>query len=87
MVDLSQLKIAIFLKEFKTLIQTNGLYVVNRRYHQNALAELGLTRQDRENEILGLSAADYSDGPRTDRDRPGENLDIREKNFRPGGVY
>ncbi len=48
MVDLSQLKAAFFLKEFKMLVQESVLYAVNRRYHQNALAELGLTRQDRE---------------------------------------
>ncbi len=72
MVELTQLKAAFFLKEFKMLVQEAGLYAVNGRYHQNALAELGLTRQDREHEILGLSVEDYSDAPRTDRDRPGE---------------
>ncbi len=54
MVELSQLKAAFFLKEFKMLVQETGLYAVSRQYHQNALAELGLTRQDRENNEKNL---------------------------------
>ncbi len=54
MVELTQLKAAFFLKEFKMLVQEGGLYAVNRKYHQNALAELGLTRQNREKDEKNL---------------------------------
>lgn len=36
-----------------------------------ALAELGLTKQDRKNEILSLSVTDYCSGPEPDMDKPG----------------
>ena len=55
MVDLSQLRIALFLKEFKQLIQEGGLYIVNRADHQKSLASLGLTKegwQDRDTRTL-----------------------------------
>ena len=72
MVDLSQLKLALFLKEFKGLVQEKGLYVVDRSVHQNSLADLGLTKEDCKIEILGLSVTDYCQGPQPDHDRPGD---------------
>ncbi len=72
MVDLSQLKLALFLKEFKGLVQEGGLYVVDRRVHQKSLADLGLTKEDCKIEILGLSVTDYCQGPQPDHDRPGD---------------
>ena len=72
MVDLPQLKSALFLKEFKQLVQEGGLYVVNRFDHQKSLAELGLTKEACKIEILGLSVTDYCKGPQPDKDRPGD---------------
>jgi len=72
LVDLPQLKSALFLKEFKQLIQEGGLYVVNRLDHQNSLADLGLTREACKIEIFGLSVSDYCKGPQPDKDRPGD---------------
>lgn len=72
MVDLSQLKIAFFLKEFKQLVQEGGLYVVSRLEHQKSLVDLGLTKEACKVEILGLSVTDYCKGPQPDKDRPGD---------------
>ena len=72
MVDLPQLKSALFLKEFKQLVQEGGLYVVNRLDQQKSLAELGLTKEACKIEILGLSVTDYCKGPQPDKDRPGD---------------
>ena len=70
--DLKQLKTALFLKEFKQLIQEKGLYIVNRLDHQKSLADLGITKKDCKKEIIGLSVTDYCNGPQPDTDRPGE---------------
>ena len=72
MVDLPQLKSALFLKEFKQLVQEGGLYVVNRLDQQKSLAELGLTKEACKIEILGLSVTDYCKEPQPDNDRPGD---------------
>lgn len=72
MVEFSQWKVAVFLKEFKLLAQERRLYIVNRLEKQNSLADLGLTKEDREDEILGLSVTDYCRGPEPDKDMPGE---------------
>jgi DNA-directed RNA polymerase subunit N (RpoN/RPB10) len=72
LIELSQLNLALFLKEFKQLVQEGGLYVVNRLDHQKSLADLGLTRKACRIEILGLSVTDYCKGPQADKDRPGD---------------
>ncbi len=51
--DLKQLKTALFLKEFKQLIQKNGLYIVNRLDNQKSLADLGITKKDCKNDLKG----------------------------------
>ena len=61
-----------FLKEFKKIVAVRGLYVIPRRENINALAELGLTKKNRQDEIMTLSVADYCAGPEPDRDRPGK---------------
>lgn len=62
-----------FLKEFKKIAsQDRGLDVVPRRENINSLAELGLTKKNRTEEIMNLSVTDYCEGPLPDRDRPGE---------------
>jgi hypothetical protein len=70
--QLTQIPVALFLREFKELVQDNGLYVINRQENQQALADLGLTRQQREEIILSLTVEDYCSGPEPDRDQPGE---------------
>ncbi|MEA3428376.1 MAG: type II toxin-antitoxin system MqsR family toxin [Thermodesulfobacteriota bacterium] len=86
MVDLSQLKIAFFLKEFKQLVQEGGLYVVNRPEHQKSLVDLGLTKEACKVEILGLSVTDYCKGPQPDKDRPGD-IWVFGKEFAGREVY
>ena len=86
MVDLSQLKSALFLKKFKHLVQEAGLYIVNRIDHQKSLAELGLTKEACKIEILGLSVTDYCKGPQPDKDRPGD-IWVFGKDMVGGGEY
>ncbi len=61
-----------FLKEFKEIASTGrGIDVIPRKKNQDALAELGLTRKNRTEEIIALSLADYCSGPEPDQDKPG----------------
>jgi hypothetical protein len=62
-----------FLREFKH-IATNGrgIDIVDRVKNMQALARLGLTKRNCREEILSLSVEDYCDGPKPDKDRPGE---------------
>jgi hypothetical protein len=65
--------VAAFLKEFKRLAtKDKGIYIVNRKEHMNALIELGITEQNRKEEILSLSSENYCSGPEPDRDQTGE---------------
>jgi len=69
----AQSKVSTFLTEFKSIVtEGRGLDVVPRLVNRDALVKLGLTEAIRRAEILGLSVADYCDGPKEDRDRPGE---------------
>ena len=62
-----------FLKEFKQIVATGrGLDIIPRRETRDALAELGLTRKNCADEIMTLSVADYCEGPKPDKDRPGD---------------
>jgi len=62
-----------FLQEFKEIAtKGRGIDVIGRRKNMEALANLGLTKRNRKDEILSLSVKDYSNGPKPDRDRPGE---------------
>jgi len=61
-----------FLMELKEIIVNRGLDVIPRRENIDALAELGLTRKNRVDEILTLSVEDYCAGPEPDKDRLGE---------------
>jgi hypothetical protein len=61
-----------FLKEFKEIAVNQELYVIPRRENMDALAELGLTKQNRKEEILTLSVQDYCSGPEPDKDMPGD---------------
>lgn len=62
-----------FLKNFKE-IMTNaqrGLDFIPREENNQTIIDLGLTRKNIENEILGLTALDYCSGPEEDHTRPG----------------
>lgn len=61
-----------FLMEFKKIVVHRGLDVIPRSENIDALAELGLTRKNRVDEILTLSFEDYCSGPEPDNDRPGD---------------
>ncbi len=62
-----------FLKEFKIIAtKGRGIDIVSRRKNLDFLAKLGLTKRNCKDEILSLSVADYCDGPKLDKDRPGE---------------
>ena len=62
-----------FLRKFKEVATTGrGIDIVNRRKNMESLAELGLTKRNCREEILSLSVEDYCDGPKPDKDKPGE---------------
>lgn len=62
-----------FLKNFKEImVSGRGLDIIPRRETMEALAELGLTRNNLKEEIMTLSVEDYCTGPEPDRDRPGD---------------
>lgn len=66
-------QIRFFLKLFKQAASsTEGMYVVSRRLHMDALLKLGLTETNREEIILNLSVDDYCEGPDKDTDRDGD---------------
>lgn len=61
-----------FLLEFKQVATGGrGVDIVPRAETRPTLAQLGLTMSDLEELLLGLSVADYCNGPDPDRDRPG----------------
>jgi len=62
-----------FLKEFKkSMVSGRGLDIIPRRGTMEALADLGLTKNNLREEILALSVEDYCGGPEPDRDRTGD---------------
>ena len=62
-----------FLKEFKKIAtEGRGIDIVSRRKNIDSLVKLRLTKRNCKNEILSLSVSDYCDGPKPDKDRPGE---------------
>lgn len=66
-------KVRKFLLEFKQVATSgSGIDIVPRRETRPTLLELGLTKANLEEIVLGLSVADYCKGPDADRDRPGE---------------
>ena len=71
--DLKRGRIRNFLKEFKEIASKGrGIDVIPRRQNIDNLAELCLTRKNRNDEIMTLSVADYCKGPEPDKDKPGE---------------
>ncbi|MGD0971488.1 MAG: type II toxin-antitoxin system MqsR family toxin [Desulfobaccales bacterium] len=63
---------AIFLKEFKQLIQQGNLLVSYSLKNLNSLASLGLTTEMRKGILLSLTVDDYSSGPEPDHNFPGD---------------
>jgi len=62
-----------FLREFKQIATSGrGVDIIDRGKNIQALARLGLTKRNCREEILTLSVQDYCDGPKPDKDRPGE---------------
>jgi hypothetical protein len=65
--------IAKFLKKFKKIAtEGRGIDFISRRKNLDSLAKLGLTKKNCKEEILSLSVAEYSHGPKPDKDRKGE---------------
>lgn len=61
-----------FLWEFKQVTTSgSGVDIVPRTETRPTLAQLGLTKANLEELLLGLSVADYCKGPEPDHDRPG----------------
>ena len=61
-----------FLLEFKQVATGgSGIDIVPRAGTMSTLAQLGLTKANAEEILLGLSVTDYCKGPAPDRDRPG----------------
>ncbi len=60
-----------FLRSLKKIAARSGIYVIPRDKNQQALADLGLTRQNRFEIIMSLSVLNYCSGPEPDRDKPG----------------
>lgn len=60
-----------FLKKFKKLVRQKGLKVPRPKNYQ-ALIDLGLTKKNRKNILLSLSAENYFKGPSNDKDRSGK---------------
>jgi len=66
-------KIRDFLKEFKEIASRGrGIDVIPRSENNEHLAQLGLTKKNRNEEIMMLSIADYCKGPEPDKDKPGD---------------
>lgn len=72
MVVASTGQVAEFLRAFKERREKfGGVYVVGRVKNRDALAELGFTKEQREEIILSLTAEDYCEGPSPDHEGPG----------------
>ncbi len=67
-----EISVSLFLKEFKEIVtEGRGLDIVDRRKNLESLLELGFTKKNCKQEILGLSIENYVDGPKPDVDRSG----------------
>ena len=55
-----------FLRRFKSIAASRGIYFVNREKTDRTLVQLGLTRGNCKEEILALSVLDYVEGPLPD---------------------
>lgn len=62
------------LADMRTAIDDGKFCPINRRKNLHTLALLGITWNDAKEEIYGLSASDYFQGPEVDRDFPSTDL-------------
>ena len=68
--ELKEDEIRNFLKKFKEIASKGrGIDVIPRRENIEDLAQLGLTKKNRNEEIIKLSLADYCKGPEPDKDK------------------
>lgn len=66
-------EVGVFLRSAKrALAEDEGLWIADRAKNNAACIELGLTRKNQEDIVLGLSVEDYHKGPEPDRDKPGQ---------------
>lgn len=76
-----------FLLEFKRVATgSRGIDIVPRPEIRPTLVQLGLTKANLKEILLGLSVTDYCQGPEPDRDRPG-NLWIFGREIEGHEVY
>lgn len=68
----SQVDVNKFLCTFKKLAGQCGIKIALRQKNKKTLEELGFHLLDVQNEILTLESTDYLDGPKPDRDFPGD---------------
>ena len=62
------------LTDMRTAIDEGKFQPIPRGKNMNTLAQLGITWNDVKEEIYGLSASDYFQGPEVDRDFPSADL-------------
>ncbi len=60
-----------FLRTFKEIAASRGIYIGDREEMDKTLISLGLTKANCKDEIMSLSVLDYSSGPDPDFSRPG----------------
>ena len=60
-----------FLRYFKEIAASKGIYIVDREKTDRTLIDLGINRAQCKDEIISLSVLDYSSGPDPDFSRPG----------------
>jgi hypothetical protein len=61
-----------FLLDFKQVASARGIDLVPREGNILTLQYLGITKKNLEEILLGLSVADFCNGPIQDKSRPGE---------------
>lgn len=70
---MSQEEARAFLLDFKdTVTAGSGVYLIPRDANRQTLKYLGLTKNNLEEILLGLTILDYCKGPDADRDQAGE---------------
>jgi hypothetical protein len=69
-----------FLRNFKKIATSGrGIDIVDRRKNLESLSKLEITKRNCREEILSLSVGDYCEGPKPDKDKPGEIWEFGRK--------
>lgn len=66
-------QVVLFLHEVKKAVRS-AFHMVPRKKNLDALARLGLRVEDAKNIVLGLTPANYSSGPETNRVYPNQDV-------------